>query len=434
MENRARILNNKEEGSGRHVTYWMSRDQRVEDNWALLFAQELALQRSASLSVLFCLDPHYPSARKAHFEYMLSGLNRCQVELARKNIAFHLIQGEPAELVPAYVKETQTCLLVSDFSPLSISQKWKETVEPILPVRHVEVDARNIVPCFVASNKKEYGAYTIRPKIHRLLDHYLTDIPPLQIHPHLFTPLKPVEDHTGLLKEHPLSLDPKDILKHFLDEKLEHYHLRNDPNADVTSRLSAPLHFGQISSQRVALEVMRTHKPEHGFLEELIVRRELADNFCFYEKNYTKVTAFPDWALKTLNDHIQDPRDYLYEFSELESAATHDALWNAAQNQMVHSGYMHGYMRMYWAKKILEWAPDPQTAMDYAIGLNDTYSLDGRDPNGYAGIAWSMGGVHDRAWTERPVFGKIRYMNYNGCKRKFDVDLYVKTFGKETRG
>lgn len=163
-------------------------------------------------------------------------------------------------------------------------------------------------------------------------------------------------------------------------------------------------------------------------MEELIVRRELADNFCYYEPNYRKISAFPAWALETLAKHEADEREYLYDLVDFEEARTHDPLWNAAQNQMVYTGYMHGYMRMYWAKKILEWTPDPQTAMDVAIDLNDRFNLDGRDPNGYAGIAWSMGGVHDRAWQERPVFGKIRYMNYNGCKRKFDVEKYIKKY------
>lgn len=425
LKSRGRSLNGFPEGSGRHVVYWMSRDQRAHDNWALLYAQELAIKRGASLSVMFCLDHQYPSAHKEHFDYLLSGLKRCQMTLMKKNIPFHLLEGNPIHALPAYLKWTQASLLVSDFSPLSTIRQWKDALENRIFIKHEEVDGRNIVPCFVVSNKKEYGAYTLRPKIHRLLDSYLTDFPELKAHPHPFAPMELVEDRSGMLLDHPFGTDPKSLLKTFLDEKLEHYHLKNDPNASVTSMLSAPLHFGHISSQRIALEVMRTHVPEHGFLEELIVRRELAENFCFYEKNYTTESAFPDWARKTLSDHQNDLRDYLYDYATFESGKTHDPLWNAAQNQMVHTGYMHGYMRMYWAKKILEWTPDPQTALDYAIALNDNYSLDGRDPNGYAGIAWSMGGVHDRAWKERPVFGKIRYMNDNGCKRKFDINLYI---------
>ena len=165
---------------------------------------------------------------------------------------------------------------------------------------------------------------------------------------------------------------------------------------------------------------------KENFLEELVVRRELADNFCLYESAYDRFDGFPDWARQTLNQHRSDKREYLYTLNEFERGKTHERLWNACQQDLIRSGKLHGYLRMYWAKKILEWTPDPETALDYAIILNDRYSLDGRDPNGYTGIAWSIGGVHDRAWRERPVFGKIRYMNEAGCRRKFDVDsIYV---------
>ncbi len=162
-----------------------------------------------------------------------------------------------------------------------------------------------------------------------------------------------------------------------------------------------------------------------AFLEELIIRRELSDNFCFYNPRYDSFDGFPEWARKTLNEHRKDRRPYLYSLEQFETAQTHDKLWNAAQTEMVKRGKMHGYMRMYWAKKILEWTPSPEVAMEVAIHLNNRYELDGRDPNGYAGIAWSIGGVHDRAWNERNIFGKIRYMSYNGCKSKFNIEGYV---------
>jgi len=221
-------------------------------------------------------------------------------------------------------------------------------------------------------------------------------------------------------------------LDSFFEERLSGYNeKRNDPNENVSSNLSPYLHFGQISAQRIALE---TYKRKHNietkdaFLEELIVRRELSDNFCFYNKNYDSFDGFPEWAKKTLNEHRKDKREFTYHLEQFEKAKTHDDLWNAAQIEMVKTGKMHGYMRMYWAKKILEWTETPEEALEYSIYLNDKYELDGRDPNGYTGCAWSIGGVHDRAWTERPVFGKIRYMNYNGAKRKFDVKRYIQKY------
>ncbi|MBP1734596.1 MAG: Deoxyribodipyrimidine photo-lyase photolyase (Photoreactivating enzyme), partial [Deltaproteobacteria bacterium] len=220
------------------------------------------------------------------------------------------------------------------------------------------------------------------------------------------------------------------VLKRFIEGKLGRYDSdRNDPNKDGQSGLSPFLHFGHISAQRIALEVMKENaagESRDAFLEELIIRRELSDNFCFYNDQYDSVGGFPEWAKKTLNQHGKDKRPYLYSLEDFEGAKTHDDLWNAAQIEMVKRGKMHGYMRMYWAKKILEWTQSPEEAMNIAIYLNNRYELDGRDPNGYAGIAWSIGGVHDRAWNERNVFGKIRYMSYNGCRSKFNTDSYIK--------
>jgi deoxyribodipyrimidine photo-lyase len=204
--------------------------------------------------------------------------------------------------------------------------------------------------------------------------------------------------------------------------------MRNDPAKDGQSNLSPYMHFGHISAQRIALDVSMSDinkESREAFLEELIVRRELSDNFCFYNAHYDNFDGFPEWGKKTLNAHRKDKREYLYNIKQFENAETHDDLWNAAQIQMLKTGKMHGYMRMYWAKKILEWTESPEKAMEIAIYLNDRYELDGRDPNGYTGIAWSIGGLHDRAWNERPVFGKIRYMSYNGCKTKFDVIKYI---------
>jgi deoxyribodipyrimidine photo-lyase len=161
------------------------------------------------------------------------------------------------------------------------------------------------------------------------------------------------------------------------------------------------------------------------FLEQLIVRRELADNFCYYEPRYDSVEAFPRWASKAFQDHILDPRPHLTTREEFEQGKTHDALWNACQTELVKQGRMPGYLRMYWAKKILEWTHDPEEALATAIELNDRYALDGNDPNGYCGIAWSIGGVHDRPWIDRPIFGQVRYMNLSGCKKKFNVDAYI---------
>ncbi len=307
------------------------------------------------------------------------------------------------------------------------------------------MDAHNVVPCWLASGKQEYGAYTFRPKINRLLPEFLEDFPPLRPQEWATVGYPPPIDWSALLAALPVERDvlpvswlkpgedaARAMLEDFLLQRLPYYHeRRNDPNLDGQSHLSPYLHFGQLAAHRVALEVIKaTASPpaKQAFLEELIVRRELSDNFCFYHPHYDALAGFPLWAQRTLNEHRHDPRDYAYDLEQFETARTHDDLWNAAQREMVQTGKMHGYLRMYWAKKILAWTANPEEAQRIAIYLNDRYELDGRDPNGYTGIAWSLGGLHDRPWGERPVFGKIRYLSYKGCKAKFDIAAYIEKF------
>jgi deoxyribodipyrimidine photo-lyase len=303
------------------------------------------------------------------------------------------------------------------------------------------------VPCFYVSQKQEFGAYTIRPKIHKHLLEFLDEFPKLKKMKtssllssnkieweKVFASLNVDENVKPVSWLKPGEKAAHKTLKEFIENKLDKYvELRNDPNADVLSNLSPYLHFGQISAQRIALIVsgLGNHPSAESFLEELIVRRELSDNFCYYNSDYDSFKGFPEWAKKTLSAHKKDEREFIYSLKKFEEAKTHEDLWNAAQMQLVSTGKLHGYMRMYWAKKILEWSKSPEEALKISIYLNDKYELDGRDPNGYTGCAWAIGGVHDRAWAERPVYGKIRYMNRNGSKRKFDIVKYIKTFSQE---
>jgi deoxyribodipyrimidine photo-lyase len=443
MINRARVspLNEARPGKG-PVIYWMSRDQRVRDNWALLYAQELALSLGRPLGVVFCLAPAFLGATRRQYGFMLRGLQEVAGDLAHLNLPFFLLTGEPAWELPRYVANYRIGAVVSDFSPLRLVRGWKTAVADEIGVSLEEVDAHNIVPCWRASPKAEYGAYTLRPKLKKLLPGFLEDFPPLARHPLGWEGERPAIPWEHLTATLPVDAAVPEVtwltsgerqaraaLDHFLEQKLPFYgERRNDPTQDGQSDLSPYLHFGQIAAARVALEVERRRGHDtsrEAFLEELIVRRELADNFCFYQPHYDTFAGFPAWAQKTLNQHRGDRREKLYAVEALESGRTHDELWNAAQREMVRRGKMHGYMRMYWAKKILEWTASPEEAQAAAIYLNDKYELDGRDPNGYAGIAWSLGGVHDRAWFERPVFGKIRYMSYNGCRSKFNVEAYI---------
>lgn len=431
------------------VVYWMSRDQRVDCNWALVHAQEVALERKVPLSVLFCLQVEFLGAGSSQFAFMLQGLKELSQRLAALNIPFTLLLGDPEVKVPEYLTETGAGLLVADFSPLRISRSWKDRIANTVNIPLHVVDAHNIVPCWVVSDKKEYAAHTFRRKINRIIDDFLDPFPQLVRHPFnqtedklrdlnvdsLLNSLTVNRHHYANGLPETGEMAAKRVLNRFLDEGLGAYATRhNDPNADGQSGLSPYLHFGQLSAQQVALELENkdpTHDSVLAFREQLVVRRELSDNFCYYEPNYDSVQSFADWATKTLKEHRNDPREFLYRPEQFEQAETHDPLWNAAQLQMVKGGVMHGYMRMYWAKKILEWTESAEEAMTIAIYLNDKYQLDGRDPNGYTGIAWSIGGVHDRAWAERPVFGKIRFMNDRGCRSKFNVQAYMDRHGSE---
>lgn len=425
------------------VLYWMSRDQRAADNWALLYARELAMASRQSLAVVFCLVPGYLGALGRQYDFMLAGLAETAACLERLNISFHLLTGEPGKTLSRFAAASAAGVVVTDFSPLRLNRSWKREVASRLTVPLREVDAHNIVPAWIASDKQEYGAYTIRPKIDRLLDDYLEEFPVLRRLPYrrlgdtatvdwdvaAAAVNAGVPDGAGA-RTPPGEKAARRHMNRFLDKKLADYaDAASDPTRDAQSGLSPYLHFGQLSAQRLALEAL-VHDEDIGsqesFLEQLIVRRELADNYCLYNLDYDNPAGFPRWARETLAAHAGDRREYLYRREELEAAATHDELWNAAQLEMVKSGRMHGYLRMYWAKKILEWTSGAAEAMECAIYLNDRYQLDGRDPNGYAGIAWSIGGVHDRAWGERPVFGKVRYMNYNGARSKFDVAAYIR--------
>lgn len=449
---RHRNLNTHTANNG-PVVYWMSRDQRVNDNWALSIAQERANAINKPLVVVFCLQKIFLGASPRHFLFMLEGLRHVQQSLHSLNIPFYMLDGPPEKEIPLLINQLHAGLLITDMSPLRIGKQWRKKIAEAISIQCLEVDAHNIIPVWVTSQKQEFAAHTIRPKIHSLLPEYLDEIPSIQTQRTSYSFSVPTIDwntYTAKLSDtNPISwIKPGEAhaleaVDRFISTRLSAYGSRNDPTKLTQSDLSPYVHFGQIASKTIVDKLLSferkyihqiIEKQKNGaqdessakaFLEELIVRKELSDNFCFYNDSYDTVDGFPSWAKKTLDEHRSDPREYIYTYEQLEQALTHDPLWNAAQQEMVKRGKMHGYMRMYWAKKILEWTKSPEQALEYAIRLNDTYELDGRDPNGYTGIAWSIGGVHDRPWFERPIFGKIRYMSYNGAKSKFAIQTYI---------
>ncbi|MBN2226137.1 MAG: deoxyribodipyrimidine photo-lyase [candidate division Zixibacteria bacterium] len=441
-QRRVQIIHGDEHPSGA-VVYWMNRDQRLSDNWALLHAQNLAIGNAVPLALVFVLTPWHRAISSRQWTFMLDGLKQLANDADKFQLPFYMLTGDAGKVLPRFMKENGIGTLITDFSPLREHRRDIQQVsKTVVGVFH-EVDAHNIVPVRSVSNKQEFAAYTIRPKIQRQLDEFLQEFPRLKKHPIAWDKRVPAINWDSLRNEKkttrvireivwlaPGETAAQEVLANFLSVQLSHYNdRRNDPNTDAQSHLSPYLHFGQIAPQRAALKAQRfgdNIASQEAFLEELIIRRELSDNYCYYNDHYDTIDGFPEWARKTLNEHRTDPRESVYTQKQFENAETHDALWNAAQREMVCTGKMHGYMRMYWAKKILEWSATPEDALAVAIDLNDAYELDGRDANGYAGIAWSIGGVHDRAWGERDIFGKIRYMSMPGCRRKFDVAEYVR--------
>jgi deoxyribodipyrimidine photo-lyase len=438
---RIRPLNGRKVTGRPLVIYWMQAAQRAGTNHALEYAVKAANEVRKPLVVLFALTEKYPEANERHYAFLLEGLKETRDALRRRGIPLVVRRGEPDEEIAAFARDAS--LVVVDDGTVRVERRWRRSAAAALDCPLVEVATNVIVPVEAVSPKEEYSAATLRPKIYRLLAGFLT---PLRETPLRVKPIEPaleswdIDDTDSALSR--LALDrtigrvpsfrggaseAEKRLRAFVKDTLAAYaEARNDPALDALSGLSPYLHFGQISPLAVALAVKKG--PAYGqaaFLDELIVRRELSFNFVHYNRAYDRFEGLPEWCRTTLLEHAKDPRPYLYSRAELEAAATHDPYWNAAQKEMVLTGKMHGYMRMYWGKKILEWSASPREAFRTALALNNAYELDGRDANAFAGVAWCFG-KHDRPWARRPVFGTIRYMNAAGLRRKFDPDSYVR--------
>ncbi|MBJ7458079.1 MAG: deoxyribodipyrimidine photo-lyase [Thermoleophilaceae bacterium] len=419
----------------------MSRDQRVRDNHGLLVAAELGRQ----VHVVFCLLDRCGAAARRHFDFMLDGLEEVERDLAAVGIPFTVLLGDAAAQLPRHVAELGAGAVTCDFSPLGPSRRRRESIAASLDVPLIEVDSHNIVPAWVAADKHVYAAQHLRGRHAKLLPDFLVEIPELRVQVReKLTPTTDWEAARAFVRAGDfgpaLTIEAgeaaaRKTLDEFLATRLTGYaERRGRPDVDQQSGLSPYFHFGQLSCQRAVLEVQGSGAPPEDiaeFVGEAVTWRELSDNFCLHVDGYATADGFPNWARATLSVHSGDAREVIYSLDAFEQADTHDVLWNAAQLEMVRTGRMHNYMRMYWAKKILEWSESPAEATRIAVLLNDRYELDGRDPNGYAGVAWSIGGVHDRPWKERAVYGKIRYMNENGARRKFDVDAYIRRVAPE---
>ena|SRR3984957_5300868 len=427
---------------GACVVYWMQRAQRGIDNPALDVAVAAANELRKPLVAFFAPVPFYPNANLRHYHFLAQGIPDIAESLEKRNIGF-VLRRFPQFSLLRFCDEVKAALVVGDENPLREPDSWRLKAARKLRVPLWTVDADVIVPSKLLE-KAQYAAHIIRPRLHAQLDRFLvaSGNPEANLRwkkPKALSSLAPDFDIT-----HDWQLDrsvapvsqwrggSKQALRqldHFIQHSLPGYGTgRNKPEIDHTSRLSPYLHFGHISPITVALAVKNSDAPKadkDAYLDQVITWRELSINLVRFNPDYDNFQCGEDWAHRTLAAHSKDRRPVLYSASQLENAETHDPLWNAAQMQMVSTGWMHNYMRMYWGKKILEWTQSPAEAHRLAVKLNDTYLLDGRDPNGYAGIAWSIVGKFDRPWFERPIFGQIRYMSGASTGKKFDSKKYI---------
>jgi deoxyribodipyrimidine photo-lyase len=433
LAERVRIANDKPvHERGEYLVYWMQAAQRVHENPALSYAIETANKLGKRLIVCFGLT-NYPHAQRVHYEFLLEGLADVAQALSKRGIEFICKNQHPVELALTF----DACVIVTDENYTRTPRQWRERLAKEAPVQVVIVDSNLVVPARLRE-KEEWAAYTIRPKLWKDAPRFLVEttipvyakaekgiansIPKLT--------LELAENARRLAHLRGGEVAAHKALHNFID-KLSDYEQRNDPSKFGTSHLSAYLHFGHISPVTIVLAVTaaaamnkRIDAQAQAFIEQVFVRREVAHNFTYFNEKYDELAGCPDWAQKTLDKHRSDKREFIYTRKELENGKTHDDLWNAAQMEMGRSGYMHNYLRMLWAKKILEWSETPEDAFKVALYLNDVYELDGRDANGYTGVAWSIGGKHDRPWFDRPVYGAIRYMSSDSARKKFDANAY----------
>ena len=432
---------------GKSVVYWMQRAMRIDDNPALDVAINVGNLLGLPVVIFFSVIPNYPNANLRHYHFMQQGLRDVERDAGGRGVGF-VLRRHPDNSLEKFLEEVHAAILIGDENPCREPERWRKTLARKLKLPYWTVDADVVVPSAVFA-RDYFLLQHMRPHLKQALPRFL--VASANPKPH-HTWRKPkslandslVDDITAGFKSLDRTIGPVDTftggthaalkqLSDFIAHGLKDYdEKRNHPELNGTSRLSPYLHFGNIGPLTIALAVEKACAKGKAsraacdrFLDQVIAWRELCVLFVKYNPNYDNWECAEPWARQTLIEHNADPRPNRYTFAQLDRAETHDELWNAAQRQMVQQGWMHNYMRMYWAKTILQWAPDPARAYEWAVILNDRYELDGRDPNGYQGIAWAIVGKHDRPWFNRPIFGLIRPMSSASTAKKFDSEAYI---------
>ena len=445
---RLQQLNDRElnEG-GKYVVYWMQESMRAYENPALEYAIRWANDLDKYCVVVFTLIDDFPEANLRHYKFLIEGLKEAADRITERGIKFLLLHGPRAEKIAGFVEENDVCAVVTDRAYTRHERKWRSDAAGKLGVPLVQVEGNLIVPVETASDKREYAARTIRKKIMGKVADFSQEVtetkpdkPSKRVHLSgdmeldsvqkvldqlkVDRDVKPVDEFVGGTTE------ARNRLTNFLRADLKGYaDGRLEPSEDATSHLSPYLHFGHISPCEVYRKVNDSSAPKsdrEGYIEEVVVRRELAHNFVWYAPDtYDSLEAVPDWAQETMEKHEKDDRPHHYTREQLENGETDDEAWNAAMKEMRERGFLPNYMRMYWGKQILTYTNTYQYAYETTLYLNNKYFMDGRDPNSYTNVLWLFG-LHDRGWTERDVFGKLRTMTRGGLDRKYDVEGYIK--------
>ncbi|WP_182085027.1 deoxyribodipyrimidine photo-lyase [Aureimonas sp. ME7] len=432
----------------RYVLYWMQAAKRVSTNHALEYAVERANELDLPLVCVFGMTDAFPDGNARHYHFMVEGLAEVEKEMAKRHVRFVLRLGDPDAV--ALALSEHAALAICDRGYLKIEKLWRKRLADRIECPLIQIETEVVVPIETASPKHEYAARTLRPKVVRLRDEFMVPLKTRDLKRHgnrlelgdtldlsdvakLVASMKLDHSIGSVRRFRGGTAEAQKRLKAFLSGPFATYgEDRNHPEAGAASHMSPYLHFGQIAPLEIALAVRAARKggdeDKAAYLEELLVRRELAINHVFYEERYDSYECLPDWCRKTLGEHEGDEREHVYTEKKLAAGETHDEYWNAAMREMRETGFMHNHMRMYWGKKIVEWSRSPQAAFKTALALNNRYFLDGRDANSFTNIAWLFG-LHDRPWGRRPVFGSIRYLGPASLK-KFDADAYVATVDK----
>ncbi|SCN44920.1 deoxyribodipyrimidine photo-lyase, putative [Plasmodium malariae] len=444
----------KEKNKKKHVLLLLTRDFRVNDNWSVIYAYEIAKKKRSNLLACTYINRKEQFTHR-YIDIKLKVLKHLEENLKKVNIPFYVLPIYMIDELMEFLRIQQINTIVCDFHPLEEQKNFIQNLSYLAVKKKIkvfQVDSHNIIPLWLTSKNEECSARTIRPKIQNLLPTFLIEYINVEffdqnfIFPQSFV-IDDVIKKLTVFKS--CSVLPNfvctekkahEILDNFCKKKLDKYNAKkNDPNSDSYTLLLPYINFGILSAQRCVLEVnkyaynfpsINTVSGKESFNDDIIMRKELADNYCYYNKNYDNFNGGKEWAKESLKKHDADKREHLYDYDDFKNAKTHNDIWNCCQLQLINEGIIHEFLKMYWAKKILNWSENSKTALKYAIKLNEEFAIDGKTSNGYVAIMWSIMGVHDQSWNERTVFGKVRYMNYNGCKRNFDINMYMSKYPK----